>query len=383
MAHTIRAALAAKGHKISVGESLELIAQAFGTADWNTLAALIRDESEPRPAAAASDDAQTSTGVLRPLISLSEPANQTLRRAVDDATRRGHWGQFSSEHVLLALTEDPEGAKMMRACGADLDLVKADVSQYLDGLRKRTLDRVAPADQSWNLGFVTDPAIAAAAHHGQTSATGAHILSGIRLEKSSRAAQILKARGLNGELAWNYMFAQSIEPRLPVALNDAFTWISLMHGNYNYGSRERRGRQSDQLRSTFRRAVEHTAKRQHREISPTHLLLALVDDPDASGLMRACGVDPGLVRGDVGKHLASLPKGQADKAGGTVADSWIQGRCTEATDIAKAMDHRRLTGAHLLMSLLSERDSRASQILRDRAMNRERAWSYVQRGGRT
>ena len=29
MAQTIRAALAAKGHKISVGESMELIAQAF------------------------------------------------------------------------------------------------------------------------------------------------------------------------------------------------------------------------------------------------------------------------------------------------------------------------------------------------------------------
>jgi hypothetical protein len=42
MAHTLRAALAAKGFKITVSQSLELIAEAFGVADWNTLAAAIR-----------------------------------------------------------------------------------------------------------------------------------------------------------------------------------------------------------------------------------------------------------------------------------------------------------------------------------------------------
>jgi Glyoxalase superfamily protein len=45
MAHTLRAALAAKGHKITNSESLELIAHAFGVADWNTLSAAIRAEA--------------------------------------------------------------------------------------------------------------------------------------------------------------------------------------------------------------------------------------------------------------------------------------------------------------------------------------------------
>ena len=42
MAGTLRAALAAKGLKITVSESLELIAKAFGVADWNTLSAAVR-----------------------------------------------------------------------------------------------------------------------------------------------------------------------------------------------------------------------------------------------------------------------------------------------------------------------------------------------------
>ena len=40
MARTLRASLASKGLKISVAESLELTAELFGLADWNTLAAV-------------------------------------------------------------------------------------------------------------------------------------------------------------------------------------------------------------------------------------------------------------------------------------------------------------------------------------------------------
>jgi hypothetical protein len=45
MAGTLRAALATKGFKITISQSLELIAEAFGMADWNTLAAVIRKET--------------------------------------------------------------------------------------------------------------------------------------------------------------------------------------------------------------------------------------------------------------------------------------------------------------------------------------------------
>jgi Glyoxalase superfamily protein len=40
--HTLRAAFAAIGFKITVGQSLELISQSFGVADWNTLSTTIR-----------------------------------------------------------------------------------------------------------------------------------------------------------------------------------------------------------------------------------------------------------------------------------------------------------------------------------------------------
>ena len=59
MAQTVRAALTAKGLKITISESLELIAKTLGVADWNTLSAAIKaaeakaDESQaPSPRAA-------------------------------------------------------------------------------------------------------------------------------------------------------------------------------------------------------------------------------------------------------------------------------------------------------------------------------------------
>jgi hypothetical protein len=51
MAHTLRGALAGIGFKISVGQSLELIAQSFGAGDWNTLSAAIRAQATGVPRA--------------------------------------------------------------------------------------------------------------------------------------------------------------------------------------------------------------------------------------------------------------------------------------------------------------------------------------------
>lgn len=42
MAHTLRASLASRGTNVTLGQSLELIAQIFGLPDWNRLAAAIR-----------------------------------------------------------------------------------------------------------------------------------------------------------------------------------------------------------------------------------------------------------------------------------------------------------------------------------------------------
>ena len=48
---------------------------------------------------------------------------------------------------------------------------------------------------------------------------------------------------------------------------------------------------SRHLEETLHRAVAYANERRHEYATLEHLLLALVDDPDAAGVMQACNVD--------------------------------------------------------------------------------------------
>ena len=54
MARTLRAALAAKGLRITNSQSLEFVAEMFGVADWNTLAAAIHTDADTHRSIARS-----------------------------------------------------------------------------------------------------------------------------------------------------------------------------------------------------------------------------------------------------------------------------------------------------------------------------------------
>src|ERR1700730_6386167 len=101
MAHTLRAALAAKGLKITVSQSLELVAEIFGVADWNTLAAAIRAEAVgPRNNAPPPQFPTAGSG-----FAFSAALESTLHWALAYANQRKH--QYATlEHLLLALIDD-------------------------------------------------------------------------------------------------------------------------------------------------------------------------------------------------------------------------------------------------------------------------------------
>jgi Glyoxalase superfamily protein/Clp amino terminal domain, pathogenicity island component/Bacterial translation initiation factor IF-2 associated region len=128
MAHTLRAALAAKGFKITIGQSLELIAEIFGVADWNTLAAASRQAAQtpgengsPRPPAAAE---------WAPAHTFSRELELTLHRALVYANERAH--EYATlEHLLLALIDDADASAVMKACKVDLGALKQDLTGYV------------------------------------------------------------------------------------------------------------------------------------------------------------------------------------------------------------------------------------------------------------
>jgi hypothetical protein len=116
MAHTLRAALATKGHNVTNSESLELIAQALGVTDWNTLSAAIREEAgDPHNNASAPQF----------------PTTATMHRALAFARQRKH--QYATlEHLLLALIYDIDASAVMKACKVDLGALKEKLTHYID-----------------------------------------------------------------------------------------------------------------------------------------------------------------------------------------------------------------------------------------------------------
>ncbi|MEO1695099.1 MAG: Clp protease N-terminal domain-containing protein, partial [Pseudomonadota bacterium] len=48
---------------------------------------------------------------------------------------------------------------------------------------------------------------------------------------------------------------------------------------------------SQSLEATLHRALEYANERKHEYATLEHLLLALIDDRDAGGVMKACAVD--------------------------------------------------------------------------------------------
>lgn len=127
MAQTLRASLVSKGLKISVAESLELTAELFGLADWNTLAAAIRrgsSASEPASVQPPRASIKWPSGFTREL-------EQTLNRAITYATARKH--EFATlEHLLLALLDDPDASGVMKANEVDLEALRRATTGYID-----------------------------------------------------------------------------------------------------------------------------------------------------------------------------------------------------------------------------------------------------------
>ena len=94
MAQAVRAFLADHGVKITNSQSLELMAKAFGVADWNTLAAAISGEVprreprlRPRQPQLMPGSGLGRLGILPNLNSLcSEPSGTVMRENI--STRR-------------------------------------------------------------------------------------------------------------------------------------------------------------------------------------------------------------------------------------------------------------------------------------------------------
>src|SRR5437868_14502005 len=90
MAQAVRAFLADHGVNISNSQSLELMAKAFGFADWNTLAAAISGEVTPPRTKAATPPATIDAGIRPRPLRFSTELELTVQRALGYGDARKH-----------------------------------------------------------------------------------------------------------------------------------------------------------------------------------------------------------------------------------------------------------------------------------------------------
>jgi neural Wiskott-Aldrich syndrome protein len=134
-------------------------------------------------------------------IPMSPNLGRALGRAQDFAREQSH-KSLLLEHLLLALTEDPEATAVLRACKVDLDRLGTDVSDYLGRLpedMRAEPGTEPPADQE--LLRVLEAARQAAQQSRRGQIDGSIVLAAVVGDGKSPAAGLLKTHGMTFEEA--------------------------------------------------------------------------------------------------------------------------------------------------------------------------------------
>jgi len=135
------------------------------------------------------------------------------------------------------------------------------------------------------------------------------------------------------------------------------------------------------LEKTLHSALSHASDRSHEYATLEHLLLALIDDPDAAQVMQACGVDLGDL-GDVVKQYLDqeYQSLKTEEKGDPAPTAGFQRVIQRAILHVQSSGKDTVTGANVLVALFSERDSYAVYFLQQQDMSRLDAVSFISHG---
>jgi ATP-dependent Clp protease ATP-binding subunit ClpA len=130
---------------------------------------------------------------------------KTLHQALADASERRH--EYATlEHLLLALIDDEDAARVMTACGVDLDELGAVVRQYLEQ-EYQSLQGSDGSDPQPTAGFqrVVQRAILHVQTSGKDTVTGANVLVALFSERDSYAVYFLQQQDMSRLDAVSYI----------------------------------------------------------------------------------------------------------------------------------------------------------------------------------
>ena len=136
------------------------------------------------------------------------------------------------------------------------------------------------------------------------------------------------------------------------------------------------------LEQVLEKSLTAASDRGHEYATLEHLLLSLLDDQDARDVMDACKVDVEALRADllqyVDDELSSLI---VDSSDGRVQPTAAFQRVVQRAILhVESSGRDEVTGANVLVSIFSERESHAAYFLQEQDMTRYDAVNYISHG---
>ncbi|NQX89045.1 MAG: ATP-dependent Clp protease ATP-binding subunit ClpA [Halioglobus sp.] len=137
---------------------------------------------------------------------LSKDLEYTLNEAFRGARAKRH--EFMTvEHLLLALLDNNDAIRVLKACGADIGSLRGDLVEFVDATTPLIPEDEEQRDTQPTLGFqrVLQRAVFHVQSSGKSEVTGANVLVAIFSEQESQAVFFLKAQSVARLDVVNYM----------------------------------------------------------------------------------------------------------------------------------------------------------------------------------
>ncbi|HIJ37392.1 MAG TPA: ATP-dependent Clp protease ATP-binding subunit ClpA [Rhodospirillaceae bacterium] len=136
---------------------------------------------------------------------LSRNLEQSLHRALALASERRH--EYATlEHLLLSLTEDQDAIAVLRACNVELDRLRRDLTDFVDGaLADLVTQRVGDPKPTAGFQRVIQRAAIHVQSSGREEVTGANVVVALFSERESHAVYFLQLQDMTRLDAVNYI----------------------------------------------------------------------------------------------------------------------------------------------------------------------------------
>jgi ATP-dependent Clp protease ATP-binding subunit ClpA len=301
-----------------------------------------------------------------PFDRFNDRAKRVLALAQDEAVRFHH-NFIGPEHLLLGLVREGEGvaAKALGALGVQLSQVRAGVETKLgqgESTASPSVITLSPRTKK-----VIELAIDEARTLGDNFVGTEHLLLGLAREGGTIASQVLESFGVTLDGLRDQVVAM-LSLRKPVPEEIPAARAHLMPGDIE-------DRIDGQAERAWRRMYWEAGRLNHEEITPVHLLLALIEKESilVRQILIPLGVDLDKLSATL---LAAAPARKGDPPAGLRQSPELGAMLTRAWSIAVSRRSGRVRVKYLLVAVAGDIGP-AGKALADQGATAEKVSAVV------